>query len=172
MKKIKNGEKGFTLIELLIVVAIIGILSSIVLVSLRNARMKVRDTKRVSDIRQLRIALNLYYDTYDSYPSTTGYVFQDPSSCNETFEEALSPLVSNGFISKIPVDPINAIIPSGSFCYFYYTNTNCGNTSVTTSQPFAIRFRTEKNKLDYPSWFNQGFPDGGHYCAFPLGSGY
>ncbi|OGF19045.1 hypothetical protein A3G56_01535 [Candidatus Falkowbacteria bacterium RIFCSPLOWO2_12_FULL_45_10] len=53
MKKLIANHQGFTLIELLIVISIIGILSSMVVVSLNDARAKARDAKRLSDVRQM-----------------------------------------------------------------------------------------------------------------------
>lgn len=63
-----NKEKGFTLIELLVVIAIIGVLSTLAVVSLNNARQKSRDSKRVSDIKQIQNALELYYNDVNGYP--------------------------------------------------------------------------------------------------------
>ena len=67
--KIKTLSRGFTLIELLVVIAIIGILSTLLILQLNTARSKARDTKRVSDISQLRTAIELYYDNNGSYPA-------------------------------------------------------------------------------------------------------
>jgi prepilin-type N-terminal cleavage/methylation domain-containing protein len=61
-------SRGFTLIELLVVIAIIGILSSVVLASLGGARSKSRDARRLSDMKQFQLALELYYDTNREYP--------------------------------------------------------------------------------------------------------
>lgn len=69
----KGGEnmnkKGFTLIELLVVIAIIGLLSTLAVVALGSARVKARDAKRLSDLKQVQTALELYYTDKDVYPS-------------------------------------------------------------------------------------------------------
>jgi len=82
-------NKGFTLIELLVVIAIIGILSSVVLASLNSAREKSRDAKRISDVKQLQLALELSYDTNNAYPAAID----------------AAALVTPGYISAVPLDP-------------------------------------------------------------------
>lgn len=75
IKHFQRKEKGFTLIELLVVIAVIGLLASIVLVSLGPAREKARDARRQSDIRQINLAMEMCYDDAscagdEQYPNT------------------------------------------------------------------------------------------------------
>ncbi|HEY9584159.1 MAG TPA: prepilin-type N-terminal cleavage/methylation domain-containing protein [Candidatus Paceibacterota bacterium] len=69
---IRSKNKGFTLVELLVVIAIIGILSSVVMASLNMARSKARDAKRISDVKQIQLALEMHYDSFNRYPITLG----------------------------------------------------------------------------------------------------
>lgn len=67
-----DTRRGFTLIELLVVVAIIGILSTIITVVLNTARMNGRDARRVADLKELRTAMQLYFDATSGYPASLG----------------------------------------------------------------------------------------------------
>jgi type II secretion system protein G len=110
----KRDKKGFTLIELLVVIAIIGILATIVLVSLNTARQKARDTRRVGDMRQVALALEMYYDDN----STTGYPGDaEAATCDDwaAMETAIEGGV--GYMTQVPTDP-----GGGSVAYAYNTN--------------------------------------------------
>lgn len=89
----KNRMRGFTLIELLVVIAIIGVLATIVLASLQTARLKARNARRITDVKQLQLALELYFDANtNSYPTalTSGPALTD---------------IAPTYIPAIPADP-------------------------------------------------------------------
>lgn len=59
------------MVEVLVVVSILGLLSSVLMVALQNARMRARDSKRIADLSQISKGLELYYSKHDSYPTLT-----------------------------------------------------------------------------------------------------
>ena len=158
MLSLRKNNSGFTLIELLVVIAIIGLLSSIILASLNSARVKARDAKRITSIRQLQTALELYFDSNGSYPLDLSF----PRDCSGsgTFQSALQPLVSGGFMSNIPTDPNFPNNPHPQ-CYYYQSNNNCNLGDPV--HPYILIFRTESAQLNYRSWNNE--PN--RWCVYP-----
>ena len=138
LHKIKNS-KGFTLIELLVVIAIIGLLSSVVLASLSAAREGARDARRLSDMNQIQTALELYYNNNNAYPGPVsswgeGGCIWD-SSGRDTDGDGkywIEPLSDQGFISTVPLDPLNTgVCGSPSYAYFRY---NAGRYGCDSSE--------------------------------------
>lgn len=126
---------GFTLIELLVVVAIIGLLASIISVSLTSSRIKARDTKRISQMKQLKTGLDLYFSYASGYPPTTTW--------NSNVGQLLQ--CSGTDILIIPNDPI-----APTFTYNYIgsgaSSTGCGGTVVGA---YEIQFYIEKQGRYY-----------------------
>jgi len=113
-------NKGFTLIELLVVVSIIGLLASVVMTSLNTARAKARDTKRMQDLHQIKVALEMYFDVNGRYPAITGWAYSNATSW-DTLQTALAP-----YIPSLPKDPKNnrsGPWTTGNYSYAYGYNT-------------------------------------------------
>jgi prepilin-type N-terminal cleavage/methylation domain-containing protein len=94
---------GFTLIEMLVVIAIIAILSGIIITNLSGAKGKARDSKRVSDLGNIQMALELYFDRCNSYPisplNSTG------SGCTKFNTNTNAMYTFSDFMSPIPTAP-------------------------------------------------------------------
>ncbi len=107
---LQKNSTGFGLAQMIVAIAIIAILATVVLSSISSVRAKARDTQRVSDTVELMAALKLYKNDNGSFPCVTGVT-------DSTESDFLEGLVTGGYISRIPRDPVN----SGELIYRYYS---------------------------------------------------
>lgn len=120
-----NNKKGFTLIELLVVIAIIGLLSTLAVVALNNARAKSRDARRVSDIKQIQTALELYLNDASEYPQNGTVLTACPptiggvsigGACINSEDATLNTTCGTGntYMASAPNDPLPT---QHQYCY-------------------------------------------------------
>lgn len=131
--------EGFTLIELLIVVAIIGLLATIVMVAINGARAKARDNKRVTDLKQTQKALEFSYEPGSGYPVVSGPIVIGMAATQVLCAKgAVVHFVADGsaancdadkvFMGLVPANPT----PGGA--EYTYVSTD-GNGGVCTTGP-------------------------------------
>ncbi|MBP9817971.1 prepilin-type N-terminal cleavage/methylation domain-containing protein [Candidatus Shapirobacteria bacterium] len=70
--KIKNCSGGFSLIELIVVITIIAVLSTVTLLSFGSTNKKARDSRRISDLQKVAIALEMAKQIGSTYPASNG----------------------------------------------------------------------------------------------------
>lgn len=117
-------KKGFTLIELLVVIAIIGLLASIVAVTVNNARIKARDVRRKVDLKTIATAFELHYDDKNTYVvpggwnnTGTGWFNYEGGPYVKSIAHAM---VDAGVFAKAPVDPSGVVSgDSGTIVHAY-----------------------------------------------------
>lgn len=149
----KREAKGFTLIELLIVIAIIGILASVVFVAIDPAARfkKARDARRQSDVENVAAAIVTYQvDNDGSLPATltaltagNAYIISQGTvasgcntGCTATTTQAacvdLSELVTGGYIGSVPIDPVGG---AASKTLYYAVRNATGSVTTASCTP-------------------------------------
>lgn len=113
-------KKGFTLIELLVVIAIIGLLSTLSVLALNSARSRARDAKRMSDIKQINTAIQMYINANGHSPDFGNAACYNPQvadgacctndfgggSCGYVWADLQTQL--QAYLPELPVDPCGA----------------------------------------------------------------
>ena len=124
-------SRGFTIVELLIVIVVIAILAAITTVAYNGIQGRARDSQRVTDLRAIVKALELYKTSNGAYPNanpTANASGWEVSTTGTAATNFLAALVSTSGISKVPVDPVNTGDPANlnpsrganEYEYFYF----------------------------------------------------
>ena len=133
----KHHYSAFTLVELLVVIAIIGILSTLSVVVFNNVRAKARDSRRLSDVKQIGMALELYYDDTGRYPpppTPTGTPITGLCLSNSGFTSTCGTIA---YLQKIPSDPL----PNIHYTYSY----------LNSGESYRLGFNLEQGSGDWPA---------------------
>ena len=84
---VKRGRHGFTLVELIIVIALIGILATLVIPNLRQTPLRAKEAVLKTDLHTFRDVIDQFFADRGHYP------------------EDLEDLVRKGYLRKLPKDP-------------------------------------------------------------------
>jgi prepilin-type N-terminal cleavage/methylation domain-containing protein len=165
----KNSQKAFTIVELLVTVVIIALLTGIVVARLSDAKLKSRDAKRVSDINQLQLALDLYFDRCNQYPqlSATNHLMDLTASNGCPTLSDGTQITFGTFLSKIPTPPTSLdyiyglVGPNNSTTYTAPTDYVLRATLERPNQATADDIDTLTMPTGYVVFYYQGSPPTG-----------
>lgn len=143
MPRLLRNTRGFSFVEMIIVVAIIATLATLVVISIQSARISGRDSRRLSDINEIRSALNLYYSKYSQYPTAIipGQIF----SVN-----------SITYLEKVPSNPqpyTDGACTDTNPSDYAYTQTSSGLSYTLT---FCLGYK----QSDVTAGNNKAIPEG------------
>ncbi|MEK7159297.1 MAG: prepilin-type N-terminal cleavage/methylation domain-containing protein, partial [Patescibacteria group bacterium] len=132
-----KNKQGFSLIEILIVVGVVGLVLTILVVSLNSKQKDIRDNKRLADMQNLGAALGLLKN------ETGGY---DQSYCEQ---KIVSVCAANDNSKLLKIMPTLGQLNDPKFTVSCNQSGACAkgcnySFSKLESQDFEVRFYLDK----------------------------
>jgi prepilin-type N-terminal cleavage/methylation domain-containing protein len=147
--------KAFTIIELMVAIAIIGILSAIVIASLGSSKAGARDARRISDIRNIQLALSQYYADNNFYPTNIYNTYNSSDGVSPTVDG-----LKGTYLPTIPTDPTNNTNYPYSAYYPGLSAQICGPLKPPVYYHLGAALETNNAVLDNNGGADAGIPSG------------
>ncbi len=141
----RSGNKGFTLVEMMVVIAIIAILTGIIITGLVGSKAKSRDAKRASDLSQIQLAVEQFFDRCDQYPTSLIPTAGGAGICPNNTSGI--PITFGNFISVIPKDPTT------NSSYDYVVNNGTTPTDYVLHTKFEAVNSVSPQSAPVPNWW-------------------
>jgi len=147
-----STRSGFTLVELIVIIAILGMLITLLLPVFARSRQQARVSVCVSNLRQIGLAVHAYQADYDGeLPSINPY---SPSFSPETTEDdgsprnPLAPYGARGALFHCPQsihDPQPPAAEAGSYCtrFVFSFNPNTGSNAGEVDSTVQEKWRMQ-----------------------------
>ncbi len=124
----KKFNKGFTIIEVLVVISIVSTLTGIVWVNVNSARMKARDAKKTTELKNIQTALYAFLEQYGRMPNNYN-PGQGACQGQTYYDQSMQELVDAKLLGNIPYNTGGGV----GYCYYNYgAGNSLGGVLVTS----------------------------------------
>jgi prepilin-type N-terminal cleavage/methylation domain-containing protein len=164
MKNYFLKNRGFSIVEFLVVIAILGILSTIIFSYLNNARVKSADTTIKSNLQYIRSEARNYIDKNGNYGTATiksAYAY--PAVSTQADCSTANTILANTAINSYLVEAENVSNSTSTWVALCAVG-KLANETNATSWAVAVRLKENAGK-------NTNSPDGYYYWCVSSGAG-
>lgn len=145
----RSSTQGFTLLELLVAIAIIGLLAVGAIAGFSIAKEKTMDVQRISELKQLKVALDLYHIDHGHYPR------QSEGANGRIGEGGVIDTMLSPYMRSLPYDPVGRGDPS--YYYYYDGSATCGGVgNVVVVFAFNLQQQSGNGSSLCTAWGGEG----------------